>query len=160
VGVVVSSLPVADACALAGLDATAVASDPTLGLLASVYRYDQRGGGVETAFKEDKQGLGITTRSKKRFAAQQVVALLGALAHNVLTGAKRWMVALAPAIRRLGIKRLVRDVFGLTGRVAVDQEGHVRHIILNQAHRLAPHLLVALQMLASSADVTVRLGET
>lgn len=160
VGVVVSSLPVADACALAGLDATAVASDPTLGLLAYVYLYDQRGGGVETSFKEDKQGLGITKRSKKRFAAQQVVALLGALAHNVLTWAKRWMLTLAPAIRRLGIKRLVRDVFGLTGRVAVDQEGHVRHIILNQANRLARHLLVALQMLASSADVTVRLGET
>jgi hypothetical protein len=61
-------------------------------VLAYVSLYDQRGGGVETAFKEDKQGLGITKRSKKRFAAQQVVALLGALAHNVLTWAKRWML--------------------------------------------------------------------
>jgi hypothetical protein len=158
--VVISSLSVADACALAGLDATAAATDPTLALLAYVYLYDQRGGGVETAFKEDKQGLGLTKRSKKRFAAQQVVALLGALAHNVLTWAKRWMVALAPAIQRLGITRLVRDVFGITGRVEVDCEGHVRHILLNQANRLARHLLVALQALASSADVAVRLGET
>jgi hypothetical protein len=161
VGVVISSLPVADACALAGLDATVAASDPTLALLAYVYLYDQRGGGVETAFKEDKQGLGITKRSKKRFAAQQVVALLGALAHNVLTWAKRWMLAMAPAaLQRLGIKRLVRDVFGITGRVALDHDGHVHDIVLNQANRLARHLLAALQMLASSADVAVTLGET
>jgi hypothetical protein len=162
VGVVVSSLSVAAACALAGLDATA-ATDPTLGLLAYVDLYDQRGGGVETSFKEDKQGLGITKRSKrskKRCAAQQVVALLGALAHNVLTWAKRWMLPVVPAIQRLGIKRLVRDVFGVTGRVEVDHEGHVRHIMLNQANRLARHLLVALQTLASSADVAVTLGET
>jgi hypothetical protein len=125
-----------------------------------VYLYDQRGGGVETSFKQDTQGLGITKRSKKRFAAQHVVALLGALAHNVLCWAKRWVVALAPAIRRLGIKRLVRDVFGITGRGTVDHEGHVHHILLNQANRLARHLLVALQALASSADVTVSLGET
>jgi hypothetical protein len=160
VGVVVSSLPLADACVLAGLDATAATSDPTLALLAYVYLYDQRGGGVETSFKEDKQGLGISKRSKKRFAAQQVVALLGALAHNVLTWAKRWMLPVVPAIQRLGIKRLVRDVFGVTGRVAVDHEGHVRHIVLNEANRLARHLLVALQTLASSADVAVTLGET
>jgi hypothetical protein len=160
VGVVVSSLPLADACTLAGLDPTAAARDPTLALLAYVYLYDQRGGGVETAFKEDKQGLGITKRAKKRFAAQQVVTLLGALAHNVLTWAKRWVVALAPAIQSLGIKRLVRDVFGVTGRVELDQEGRVRRIVLNQANRLARHLLVALQTLASSADVAVSLGET
>jgi len=159
VGVVVSSLSVADACALAGLDPTA-ATDPTMAVLAYVYRYDHRGGGVETAFKEDKQGLGITKRSKKRFAAQQVVALLGALAHNVLSWAKRWILALAPAIQRMGIKRLVRDVFGITGRVDVDRAGHVRHIVLNQANRLARHLLLALQTLASSADVAVSLGET
>jgi hypothetical protein len=160
VGVVISSLPLADACTLAGLDATAAATDPTLALLAYVYLYDQRGGGVETAFKEDKQGLGITTRSKKRFAAQQVVALLGALAHNVVTWAKRWVLAMAPAIQRLGIKCLVRDVFGITGWVALDQEGHVRQIVLTQANRLTHHVLVALQALVSSADVTVRLGET
>src|SRR5215472_9794947 len=52
VGVVVSSLPLADAGALAGLDATAAATDPTLAVLAYVYLYDQRGGGVETSFKQ------------------------------------------------------------------------------------------------------------
>jgi len=160
VGVVVSSLPRADACALAGLDATSLASDPLLAALADVSRYDQRGGGVETACKEDKQGLGSTTRSKQRCAAQHVVALLGALAHNVLPWAKRWMLPAWPALQRLGIKRVVRDVFGITGRLEVDRAGHVRHSVLNQANRLATHLLIALQTLASAADVAVSLGET
>jgi hypothetical protein len=36
--------------------------DPTSVLLAHVHLYDQRGGGVETSFKGDKQGLGIGKR--------------------------------------------------------------------------------------------------
>ncbi len=159
VGVVISSLPPADACALAGLDGTA-ATDPTQAVLAYVYLYDQRGGGVETAFKEDKQGLGITKRSKKRFAAQQVVVALGALAHNVLVWAKHWLHDHVPGITRYGVKRLVRDIFGIGGQVELDTQGRVTHIMLNQANRLSSWLLVALQALASSADVAVSLGET
>jgi hypothetical protein len=89
-----------------------------------------------------------------------VVALLGALAHNVLTWAKRWMAPRAPAIQHLGIKRLVRDVFGIGGRVQLAANGHVTGIVLNHANRTAHWLLAALQALVSSADVTVSLGET
>jgi hypothetical protein len=32
----------------------------------------------------NKQGIGINKRSKKRFAAQQMVMLLGSLAHNLI----------------------------------------------------------------------------
>ncbi len=45
------------------------ADAPTAVLLASVAFYNQRGGGVETSFKEDTQGLVLTQRAKKRFAA-------------------------------------------------------------------------------------------
>ena len=38
--------------------------------------YNQRGGRVEIEIKEDKQGVGMTKRSKKRFEAQQMVVLL------------------------------------------------------------------------------------
>ncbi len=34
--------------------------------------YDLRGGGIEIEFKEDKQGFGMTKRSKKKFAARTV----------------------------------------------------------------------------------------
>ncbi len=40
--------------------------NPEAVLLAYVQLYDQRGGGVETSFKGDKQGLGINKRSKRR----------------------------------------------------------------------------------------------
>src|SRR5207244_7236548 len=83
-------------------------SDPVGVLLAYVAFYDQRGGGVETSFKGDKQGLGITKRTKKRFAAQQMVMLLGSLAHNVIVWASRWLAA--PKLRHYGILRMVRDV--------------------------------------------------
>jgi len=38
-----------------------------------------RGGGVEVAIKEDKQGLEDTRRGKKRFEAQQMVMVLSQL---------------------------------------------------------------------------------
>ncbi len=67
-------------------------ADPATVLLAYVALYDQRGGGVETSFKGDHQGLGSTTRSKKRFEAQQMVMLLGTLTHNVIVWAHQWLI--------------------------------------------------------------------
>jgi len=49
-------------------------------ILAYSMLYDKRGGMIETEIKESKQGIGINKRSKKRFAAQQMVILLGSLA--------------------------------------------------------------------------------
>ncbi len=60
------------------------AADPVAVLAAYVTFYDQRAGGIETSFKGDKQGLGLTKRKKKRFEAHQMVLLLGSLAHNVV----------------------------------------------------------------------------
>jgi hypothetical protein len=104
------------------------------------------------------QSLGVVGLLKG--AAQQVVAALGALAHNVLVWAKRWLHDHVPGIACIGVKRLVRDVFGVGGRVRLDAQGHVSSIVLNRANRLSHRLLVGLQMLASSAHVTVTLGET
>ena len=50
--------------------------DPQAVILAYATLYDQRGGTVEIEIKESKQGIGINRRSKKRFAAQQIVMLL------------------------------------------------------------------------------------
>jgi hypothetical protein len=158
VGVVLSTLSSAEALALIGQAGTGATPDTPL--LAYVYLYDQRGGGVETTFKEDKQGLGLTKRSKKRFAAQQLVTGLGTLAHNVLVWARGWLVEHAPRLGCFGIKRLVRDAFGVSGRVEFDAAGRVRAVILNHADRLAHLLLAALQALLAPADVAVTLGET
>ena len=129
-------------------------------LLTTVYRYDARGGGVETANKEDKQGLGIGKRNKKRFAAQQVLGQLGRLAHNLIVWVRQWLAPAAPSIKQVGVKRLVRDVFHVNGVVARDAAGRICQIVLNQAHCYAHRLCAALQALVAPQRVAVSLGET
>jgi len=75
---------------------------------------------VETSFKEDKQGLGLTKRTKKRFAAHQMVLALGTLAHNVLVWARAWLAPHVPALAHDGLRRLVRDVFHMSGLILRD----------------------------------------
>jgi hypothetical protein len=159
VGVLISTLEPEEARGLAGQGPDAP-TDETAELLAYVYFYDQRGGWVETAFKEDKQGLGITKRNKKRWEAQQMLVQLNALAHNVLIWGREWLIPAAPAVSRLGVKRLVRDVFGVSGTVAWERSGQVRGISLNPADRLAHRLRIALQSLVGAEHVAVILGET
>lgn len=159
VGLLLSSLPPAEVWALLGQPPPAQA-DPVAEMWAYVYFYDDRGGGIETSFKEDNQGLGRRVRNKKRFAAQEVVNLLAVLAHNVLIWGRTWVVALAPQVGGYGLKRLVRDVWGIAGQVEVTADGQIRAIILNEANHLAHHLVRALQELVRLRHIVVSLGET
>ena len=132
---------------------------PDAELLAYVYFYDGRGGGVETTLKGDKQGLGITKRTKKRFEAQQMLTLLGALAHNLIVWARRWLLREQPKLRHYGIKRMIRDVLHVSGTLVVDGLGHIVEIILNQTAPLARGLVAALARLLAPAHIVVTLGE-
>ncbi len=132
--------------------------DPAAVLLAYVRFYDQRGGGVETSFKGDKQGLGLGKRSKKRFAAQQMLMLLGSLAHNVIVWARHWLTS--PTLQHYGMLRMVRDVFHISGFLLTDACGQVTQIVLNQAAPLAPALVHPLRKLLACAHVAVNLGQT
>jgi hypothetical protein len=127
-------------------------------LLAYVTFYDQRGGGVETSFKGDKQGLGIGKRSKKRFEAQQMLMLLGSLAHNVIVWARHWLAS--PTLQHYGTLRMVRDVFHISGFLLTDAFGQVVQIVLNQAAPLTPALVLPLHHLLAGAQVAVNLGQT
>lgn len=155
VGVLIATLTAVEVLALTGQPASA---DPAAVLRAYVWCYDQRGGGVETAFKGDKQGL--TQRNKKRFAAQQMLVQLGALAHNVLVWARAWLAPLVPQVRGLGIQRLVRDLWGISGAVEFDRRDHVVRIILNEANRWAHRYLTAFQTLLGDHHCVISLGET
>lgn len=132
---------------------------PAAQVLAYVYAYDARGGGVETSFKDDKQGVGLTKRSKKRFAAQQIATLLGSLAHNVIVWARRWLLGEQPRLAHYGMLRMVRDVFHMQGRIGFDIHGHVVRIVLNQAAPLVRGIGAALQVLLAPAHIAVTLGE-
>jgi hypothetical protein len=157
VGVLIVTLAPAEILALTQ-PKTSPNSTPTGVLLAYVAFYDQRGGGVETSFKGDKQGLGITKRAKKRFPAQQMVMLLGTLAHNVIVWARRWLAA--PKLAHYGILRIVRDVFHLSGFLLRDASGAILLIVLNCAAPLAPCLRESLATLLASAHVGVCLDTT
>jgi len=158
IGVLISRLEAAEVLNLSGQAATEAEADAVL--LAYVYFYDQRGGGVETAIKDDKQGLGITKRNKKRFEAQQMVMLLNVLAHNVLVWARGSLAPLLPQMQRYGLLRLVRDVWHISGFVECDRHGQLTRIVLNRLAPLAQALGLALQQLLAPAHVVVNLGQT
>jgi Transposase DDE domain group 1 len=159
VGVIVSALTPQDVLELTG-QPLEQSADEHAALLAYAHFYDQRGGAVETAIKDDKQGLGITKRNKKRFEAQQMVMLLNVLAHNVLMWARRWLVPNDAKLAHYGLLRLVRDVFHISGCLHCDPQGRIVQVLLNQAAPLARDLAFALQALLQPAHVAVTLGET
>jgi hypothetical protein len=161
IGVLISTLAPAQVLALTQPEA-APDADPTTVLLAYVSLYDQRGGGVETSFKGDHQGLGSTTRNKKRFEAQQMVVVLGTLAHNVVIWARRWLTQTAkPAkLRHYGILRMVRDVFHVSGFLVFDTLDQLVEIVLNQAAPLAPVLVDSLRELLAPVHVALHLGQS
>src|SRR5712692_1638022 len=156
-GVLISALSAQQVLTLTG-QSLSLLDDPAAVLLAYVSFYDQRGGGIETSFKGDKQGLGIGKRSKKRFAAQQMLMLLGSLAHNVIVWARHWLAS--PALHHFGTVRMVRDVFHISGFLLTDACGQVVQIVLNQAAPLAPALVLPLRHLLLCAQVAVNLGQT
>src|SRR5712692_8275621 len=160
IGVLISTLAPSQVLALTQPQASPDA-DPATVLLAYVSLYDQRGGGVETSFKGDHQGLGSTKRNKKRFEAQQMVVQLGTLAHNVVIWSRRWLTQTGrPAkLRHYGILRMVRDVFHVSGFLVFDALDQLVEIVLNQAAPLAPVLVELLRELLTPVHVALNLGQ-
>jgi hypothetical protein len=156
-GVLICSLSAQQVLAVLGRP-NSQAADPVAVLAAYVTFYDQRGGGIETSFKGDKQGLGLTKRNKKRFEAQHMLVLLGSLAHNVVVWARRWLSS--QKIQHYGILRMVRDVFHVSGLLRFDASGAVVEIVLNQEAGLARSFIRPLQDLLAPLQVVVNLGET
>ena len=157
-GVILSTLTAADVLHLTG-GQVAEADDPQRVLLAYVHFYDERGGGVEIEIKEDKQGLATAHRNKKRFAAQQILLQLEALAHNVLVWARRWLAPRSPKLARLGLKRWVRDVLQMDGFLIFDQALNLIEVHLNRADPFAREFSNGLAALFAREQVAVCLGE-
>jgi hypothetical protein len=139
-------------------------ADETTIMRAYAHFYDQRGGGIETSFGEDKNGLGITKRNKKRFEAQRLLMLLGTLAHNLLIWARRWLSQSDPQqashLQQYGIKRMIRDMYHVSGTLFFDKRGRLEIIALQPASSLAKLLLMPLQTLLAPSLFTVILDQT
>jgi len=158
-GVIISTLSAQEVLLLTG-GYLQDADDPKAVLLAYVNFYDLRGGGVEIEIKQDKQGLATSKRNKRRFEAQQVLIQLEALAHNVLIWARQWLAPRCPKIARLGLKRLVRDVFQMDGFLIFDQPLDLLQIVLSQADPLAKELSAGLAPFLAREHIALTLGET
>jgi hypothetical protein len=133
---------------------------PDAGLLALMYLYDARGGAAETSFEGDKQGLGMGKRTKRHWEGQQMLTLLGSLAHNLVVWSRRWLSALEPRLASYGIKRMVRDVFHLHGRVVLNGWGQVIKIVISAAIPLAEWVGSACRSLFSLLSIPIILGKT
>jgi hypothetical protein len=114
-------------------------------LTAIVDAYDLRGGGVETTIKGSKGGLGVHKRNKRRFAAQEMLVLLAQLAYNLIAWVRNLLTDKLPTFRHFGMLRMVRDVFQITGKVQMTQQGQLISITLNRDHILALPFFEALQ---------------
>ena len=114
---------------------------------------------METAIKGNKQGLEMTKHNKKRFAAQQMVTQLTALAHNTMVWARHWLTPYAPTLKRWGILRMVRDVCQVSGKIVFDHRHSISHIMLNAADPLAKRLVTGLRALLESEHIAVTLGK-
>jgi Transposase DDE domain group 1 len=117
--------------------------------------YDKRDGTVEVEIKESKQGVGIGKRSKKRFAAQQMVMLLGSLAHNLIVWARRWLTQESAIFTQYGIKRLVRDLFHISGLAEFDADGKLWRLTLNQAATRVKEMAKALAAIVKEVEIVV-----
>lgn len=128
-------------------------------LLAIVNAYDKRGGGVETQFKGDKQGLGITKRNKGKFAAQEMLLVLAQLAHNLTIWTRNFLAERVEKLAKFGMLRMVRDMFQIPGCVEFDVQGHMRSIVLNQKHPLAQVFAQAFAEVMAEDDLLLILRE-
>jgi hypothetical protein len=158
VGVLISTLSPHDVLKLTG-QPLVKANDPLAVLLAYVYFYDRRGGGVETEIKEDKQGLGTSKRNKKRFEAQYMLTLLEALAHNILVWARHWLAHWCPRIAQWGLLRLVRDAFHMNGLIFLDPDAHIINIVFSRADPFAKELHTGFSALLAQEQIAITLGE-
>jgi hypothetical protein len=109
------------------------------------HTYDLRGG-AEVDIRDDKQGLLLTHRRKRRWQAQEMLLLLNDLAHNFLIAIRRQILAGTP-LARFGPTRLVRDVFSIPGEAIIADDDRLLELHLADSHPYAPILVEVLPRL-------------
>jgi hypothetical protein len=139
----ISTLEPAEVLRLLGRPLEQIADEQAV-VAAYAELYDRRGGTVEIEIRESKQGVGLAKRNKKSYTGQQMVVLLGQLAHNVMVWTKRWLQESAPKIKKYGVKRMVRDVLGVSGWIEFEGK-KLKRIVLNQSAALACHCAKSLR---------------
>jgi hypothetical protein len=105
--------------------------------------YNCRGGAEVEQFRADKSGLGLEIRRKHSFPAQQGCVLLADIAHNLLADFYHHAL-IGSRLEGYGVKRIVRDVLNLPGRLVFDGPQLVRVELLSQK-QFAKELAICLE---------------
>ncbi len=126
---------------------------------AIVDAYDLRGGGVETSYKNSKQGIGLHKRNKKSFHAQQMLILLAQLAYNLTGWVQNELAQHSSKIASFSTLRMIRDAFQIAGKIEFDTNGCVVSITLNNIHKLAQTFQYYWQARFPHSQVSFILGE-
>lgn len=144
--------------------------------------YDGRSGVPESTFCQDYQGLCMRKQKKKRFVGQQILMLLSQLAHNLCVWTKSWLIdalqnsllsgeqapkhqearqiaAVIATIESRGIKRFLRQVLHLSGKV-VFFDKKVVAIVLNPLYPLIDRIKKAFEIFLAPYEITVSLAKT
>jgi len=159
-----------------------VTTDTKATLDEIVTLYDKRSGVPESSFCQDYQGLSMRKQRKAGFEAQQVLLLLSQLAHNILIWFKGWLIDAVRAsegntqkqnlpqvraaanqtiatIQARGIKRLMREMLSLSGKVQFKNK-KVVCISLNPLYPLIERIITAFQAFLKPYKIRVLLDET
>jgi hypothetical protein len=114
---------------------------------ALMNRYNQRGGAEIEQFRADKSGLHLSARRKRSFAAQKGLILLTDLTHNLLADFHDRALTDSP-FADWGLKRIVRDLLALPGRLHF-RSGQLKRIELLASHPYADELIICLEKYCS-----------
>ena len=104
--------------------------------------YDLRGGAEVEQFREDKSGLFLSFRRKQSWNAQNGLIHLTDLTHNLLADFRFQALRTSP-FESWGLKRIVRDLLAVPGRIYFDGP-QVKRIELKSSHPHADDLLTCL----------------
>ena len=105
--------------------------------------YHQRGGAEVEQFREDKQGLYLAARRKTSFTGQQGFILLTDLVHNLLADFRNQALA-DTQFANYGLKRIVRDLLNIPGRLYFDGQ-QLKRIELLTLNQNAQDLIICLE---------------
>ncbi len=82
------------------------------------------------------------------------------MAHNAIVWVRRWLIDREPKVRRYGIKRMVRDIFHISGFLVRNRRGRIVAVVLNQRAPLVRGLARGLDLLLRPAHIAINWGQT
>jgi hypothetical protein len=100
--------------------------------------YDARGGTLECDVKQDKLGLHLIRRRKRRWYAQEGWVILTDIAHNLLVWTRDWMFG-GSRFESYGMLRLVQDVLNMPGHLQF-KGGRLQKVSLLRTHPFAAEM--------------------